>query len=89
MGVGVCVCECECVMVLFTINECGLINKLRLAGDLCVNKSTKVVLSGLQYLMSGWLTDYSFKCQPVDYSNSPQALRVSAADRPNTRHLGI
>ncbi len=26
--------------------------------------------------MSGWLFDYSFGCQPVDYSNSPKALRV-------------
>ena len=27
--------------------------------------------------MSGWLAGYSLGCQPVDYSNSPQALRVS------------
>ena len=27
--------------------------------------------------MSGWLVGYSLGCQPVDYSNSPQALRVS------------
>lgn len=26
--------------------------------------------------MGGWLHDYSFGCQPVDFSNSPQALRV-------------
>jgi elongation of very long chain fatty acids protein 7 len=30
-----------------------------------------------KFLMSGWLFDYSFSCQPVDYSNSPKALRVS------------
>merc|ERR1712183_860717 len=24
--------------------------------------------------ISGWGTDYSYKCQPVDYSNSPNAL---------------
>lgn len=29
-------------------------------------------------LMAGWLHDYSLTCQPVDYSNNPQALRVSA-----------
>lgn len=26
--------------------------------------------------MSGWWGHYSFKCQPVDYSNSPMAMRV-------------
>ena len=31
----------------------------------------------LQSLAAGWLFDYSFRCQPVDYSNNPQALRVS------------
>ena len=30
-----------------------------------------------QYLMSGWAGQYSFRCQPVDYSNDPMALRVS------------
>lgn len=30
-----------------------------------------------QYLMSGWWGSYSFRCQPVDYSNNPTALRVS------------
>ncbi len=29
-----------------------------------------------EFLMSGWLFDYSLQCQPVDFSNSPQALRV-------------
>jgi len=28
----------------------------------------------IQMLRAGWGIDYSFKCQPVDYSNSPQAL---------------
>ncbi|KAH9504138.1 Elongation of very long chain fatty acids protein 1, partial [Bulinus truncatus] len=28
------------------------------------------------FLMSGWLAGYSLGCQPVDYSNSPQALRM-------------
>lgn len=30
----------------------------------------------MKFLMGGWLYDYSFGCQPVDFSNSPQALRV-------------
>lgn len=28
-------------------------------------------------LLAGWWNDYSFKCQPVDYSDNPKALRVS------------
>ncbi|XP_046400917.1 elongation of very long chain fatty acids protein AAEL008004-like [Ischnura elegans] len=29
-----------------------------------------------EHLMSGWLLDYSFRCQPVDYSMRPQAMRM-------------
>ncbi|XP_034946031.1 elongation of very long chain fatty acids protein AAEL008004-like [Chelonus insularis] len=29
-------------------------------------------------LASGWWNDYSFRCQPVDYSNKPKALRMAA-----------
>ncbi|KAK0166824.1 hypothetical protein PV327_004307 [Microctonus hyperodae] len=28
--------------------------------------------------MSGWAKGYSFRCQPVDYSNNPLALRMAA-----------
>lgn len=38
-----------------------------------------VLLSGYiftEFGLSGWFGDYSFKCQPVDYSDSPQALRM-------------
>jgi len=31
-----------------------------------------------EYLQSGWLSHYSLKCQPVDYSNSPLAMRMAA-----------
>nr|XP_024214935.1 elongation of very long chain fatty acids protein AAEL008004 isoform X2 [Halyomorpha halys] len=31
-----------------------------------------------EYLMSGWWGEYSFRCQPVDYSYSPVALRMAA-----------
>ena len=27
-------------------------------------------------LDAAWLKNYSWKCQPVDYSNTPEALRV-------------
>lgn len=30
-----------------------------------------------EYLMSGWWGSYSFRCQPVDYSYSPSALRMA------------
>ncbi len=30
----------------------------------------------LQLLQSGWGGDYSLRCQPVDYSNNPKALRM-------------
>ncbi|KAJ9601425.1 hypothetical protein L9F63_000449, partial [Diploptera punctata] len=29
------------------------------------------------YLASGWAGHYSFRCQPVDYSNNPMALRMA------------
>jgi hypothetical protein len=35
--------------------------------------------------MSGWLQEYSYKCQPVDYSHNPTAVRVGfscSAERP-------
>lgn len=30
-----------------------------------------------EHLMSGWLLEYSYKCQPVDYSRSPKAMRMA------------
>lgn len=30
-----------------------------------------------EHLMSGWFWDYSFKCQPVDYSNDDKAMRMA------------
>lgn len=30
-----------------------------------------------QFLMSGWATTYTWRCDAVDMSDSPQALRVS------------
>lgn len=30
-----------------------------------------------EYLMSGWATHYSYRCQPVDYSTSPVAMRMA------------
>lgn len=33
--------------------------------------------SFLQFLMAGWLTGYTWRCDPVDQSQDPKALRVS------------
>ncbi|XP_037088615.1 elongation of very long chain fatty acids protein-like [Pollicipes pollicipes] len=44
---------------------------------LVVYNAAQVMLSLLLFyrmLMSGWLFEYSFRCQPVDYSNDPKAL---------------
>lgn len=38
----------------------------------------------LQFVMSGWGTGYSFHCDLVDYSNSPQAIRVSSLFTPTS-----
>ncbi|KAG5280706.1 hypothetical protein AALO_G00063100 [Alosa alosa] len=34
------------------------------------------VYMSYEFVMSGWGTGYSFKCDPVDYSHSPQAMRM-------------
>ena len=39
----------------------------------------QVVFSGYLFYewgMSGWFTNYSYRCQPVDYSDSEQAKRM-------------
>lgn len=38
--------------------------------------------------VSGWFNGYSLRCQPVDYSNSPDALQVSLA-LPNVTHANL
>lgn len=35
-----------------------------------------VPLLVVQFVMSGWGTGYSFRCDPINFSDSPQALRV-------------
>lgn len=43
------------------------------------NQAPYLYTGWLQVGMGGWFTDYSLRCQPVDYSDSPQAIRVSEA----------
>lgn len=47
---------------------------------LVVYNFIQVLLSAYLFcegLMSGWLYDYDYRCQPVDYSDSPKTVRVS------------
>ncbi|KAK9500529.1 hypothetical protein O3M35_001780 [Rhynocoris fuscipes] len=51
-------------------------------------KNTLIVYNAIQVIISawifkelihaGWFSTYSFRCEPVDYSNTPHALRVVA-----------
>lgn len=48
---------------------------------LIVYNFTMVILSGYlvyEFLAAGWWFDYSFGCQPVDYSFSPKAVRMAS-----------
>ncbi|XP_012288633.1 elongation of very long chain fatty acids protein AAEL008004 [Orussus abietinus] len=52
-------------------------------------RNTLIVYNFIQILLSmylfyegmaaGWFRDYSFRCQPVDYSDNPKALRMTRA----------
>ncbi|KAK9500528.1 hypothetical protein O3M35_001776 [Rhynocoris fuscipes] len=48
---------------------------------LIVYNAIQVIISAWIFkegIYSGWFTTYSFICEPVDYSNNPQALRMAA-----------
>jgi hypothetical protein len=48
------------------------------------------VTVSLQIGMSGWFTgEYSLRCQPVNYSKEPSALRVSSCTTPNSSSDGF
>jgi hypothetical protein len=64
------VCYCRTFYTLSYVKCCVLLQHC--------NTLNYVSFVLLQYLAAGWLFDYSFRCQPVDYSNSPKALRVSS-----------
>ncbi|CAO2588709.1 Elongation of very long chain fatty acids protein 1 [Lemmus lemmus] len=54
----------------------------QLRGFMIVYNFSLVILSlyiVYEFLMSGWLSTYTWRCDPVDFSNSPEALRVSRA----------
>lgn len=53
----------------------------QLKGVMLVYNLVQVVFSFWLFYencVSGWLTGYSYRCQPVDYSRSPMAMRVSS-----------
>lgn len=46
----------------------------------------------LQFGMGGWFRGYSYRCQPVDYSQNPMAIRVRLRSRwllPHSHFLSI
>lgn len=55
---------------------------------LIANKNSQIVYNAVQVVLSvylvieglegGWRKHYNFRCQPVDYSNNPVAIRVNA-----------
>ncbi|XP_015607877.1 elongation of very long chain fatty acids protein AAEL008004 [Cephus cinctus] len=74
------------VLYLYTVTILGprlMANRkpFKLRNALVAYNAFQVVFSlGMLYehLMSGWLLDYSYKCQPVDYSHNPSALRMAS-----------
>ncbi|KAG9341552.1 hypothetical protein JZ751_019058 [Albula glossodonta] len=51
----------------------------QLKGSMIIYNFSMVALSIFivyEFLMSGWLTTYNWRCQPVDYSDNPEALRM-------------
>ncbi|KOB69501.1 Elongation of very long chain fatty acids protein [Operophtera brumata] len=42
----------------------------------CLTKTKNILMCHAQSLMGGWLNHYSYRCQPVDYSDSPMAKRM-------------
>ncbi|XP_035864419.1 ELOVL fatty acid elongase 8b isoform X4 [Sander lucioperca] len=55
---------------------------LDLKGVLIVYNFAMVGLSGYmfyEFLVTSWLSNYSYLCQPVDYSSSPLAVRMAKA----------
>lgn len=53
---------------------------MNIRGFLIVYNLAQVIFSTyifVELLYAGWWNDYSFRCQPVDYSNDEKALRVS------------
>lgn len=72
-------------LYLYFVTQFGpkiMINKkpFKLRNILVAYNAFQVIFSlGMLYehLMSGWLSEYSYKCQPVDYSQNPTAMRMA------------
>ena len=51
----------------------------------CFGDGALALLFYFQIAMSGWANSYSYRCQPVDYTDNPLAIRVSCVhDYPST-----
>lgn len=57
-----------CFLLMTTINLIFL--------KFYISHSDSLIQLSSQFIMSGWGTGYSFHCDLVNYSESPQALRV-------------
>lgn len=65
--------------VLTWASHHGQSEAFQLRGFMIVYNFSLVALSlyiVYEFLMSGWLSTYTWRCDPVDYSNSPEALRM-------------
>lgn len=55
-----------------------------------INKKNNIhlfIIISLQSCIGGWLNGYNLRCEPVDYSYTPKALRVSKFKFYNLRIL--
>lgn len=68
--VVLCISSIECVHVF----HCAMLLLLDFSNSFL---HATFVCGWLQIGMSGWFTHYSLRCQPVDYSDNPSAIRVS------------
>lgn len=72
---------CTCIEIRKNFKNCVV---------LCAFQCFVFFLScNTQSMMGGWLNHYSFRCQPVDYTDNPKAIRVSDAQASSTTLRGL
>lgn len=73
-----------CLLYVFIVKVAGphyMKNRkpIKLRNILVAYNAFQVIFSAWIFYelgMGGWFKDYSYRCQPVDYSNNPQAIRM-------------
>lgn len=73
---------CLVYMIITKVGPVFMANRkpLEIRNLMLVYNFAMVILSGYileEFLVSGWFAGYSYRCQPVDYSRSPLALRMA------------